>query len=291
MNPHNYIYKFLLTLVVAFAISLVSDRVLLTNAQANGDATRPEEGVATKQAVESTGQSEESSAKETSKKPQSSLFEDPFAEDDGSGVNEGDPWEGFNENMFSFNRGVDRWFLKPVAKGYDLVLPDVVQIGVRNAISNIDVIRRLVNNLLQLKFGGAGREVARFTINSTIGIAGLVDVAKLGFGIEESDEDTGQTMGVYGVKSGPYLVLPFLSVMTVRDGIGTIFDRAMNPLLYVGIFVDGATGVGAGTFTLNAINERSLNLETFEQVEDTVIDLYSAVRNAYLQSREASIRE
>ncbi|MEE8262073.1 MAG: VacJ family lipoprotein, partial [Gammaproteobacteria bacterium] len=193
--------------------------------------------------------------------------------------------------MFSFNRGVDRWFLKPVAKGYNLVLPDVVQIGVRNVISNIDVFRRLINNLLQLKFEGAGREILRFTINSTLGVAGLVDLAKLGPGIPESDEDTGQTMGVYGVKPGPYLVLPFFSPMTVRDGIGTVFDRAMNPLLYVGIFVDGATGVGAGTFTLNAIDERSLNLETFEQVEESVIDLYSAVRNAYLQNREAAIRE
>ncbi len=272
MNAHS-LYKLLLIGVLAFTISLVSDGALRTNAHANGDPA------------------EKSPAEESPKKRQSSLFEDPFAEDDGSGVTEGDPWEGFNEKMFSFNRGVDRWFLKPVAKGYDLVLPDVVQIGVRNAISNIDVIRRLVNNLLQLKFGGAGREVARFTINSTIGIAGLIDVAKLGFGIDESDEDTGQTLGVYGVKPGPYLVLPLLSVMTVRDGIGSIFDRAMNPLLYVGIFVDGATGVSVGTFTLNAINERSLNLETFEQVEDSVIDLYSAVRHAYLQNREAAIRE
>ena len=82
-----------------------------------------------------------------------------------------------------------------------------------------------------------------------------------------------------------------MPVMTVRDGVGSIFDRALNPLIYVGIFVDGATGVSIGTFTLNAINERSLNLETFEQVEDSVIDLYSAVRHAYLQSREAAIRE
>jgi len=284
MNAHNPIYRFLLIGVLAIAIGLVSDRALQTNAHANGDATPPEEGAVTDPA-------EKSPAEATSKKRQSSLFEDPFAEEASNGATAGDPWEKFNENMFSFNRGVDRWFLKPVATGYDFVLPDVVQIGVRNVISNIDVIRRLVNNLLQLKFGGAGREITRFTINSTIGIAGLIDVAKLGFHIDESDEDTGQTMGVWGVKPGPYLVLPFLPVMTVRDGVGSIFDRALNPLIYVGIFVDGATGVSIGTFTLNAINERSLNLETFEQVEDSVIDLYSAVRHAYLQSREAAIRE
>jgi len=284
MTAHNKYHRFLLIGLLAIAMGLVSDKALQTNAHANGDATPPEEGVATDPA-------EKSPAEATPKKRQSSLFEDPFAEEASNGATAGDPWEKFNEKMFSFNRGVDRWFLKPVATGYDFVLPDVVQIGVRNVITNLDVIRRLVNNLLQFKFGGAGREIARFTINSTIGLAGLIDVAKLGFRIDESDEDTGQTMGVWGVKPGPYLVLPFVSVLTVRDGIGTIFDRAMNPLLYVGIFVDGATGVGAGTFTLNAINERSLNLETFEQVEDSVIDLYSAVRHAYLQSREAAIKE
>ncbi len=272
MNAHN-LYRLLLIGVLAFTISLVSDGALRTNAYANGDPA------------------DKSPAEGTSKKRQSSLFEDPFAEETSNGATAGDPWEKFNEKMFSFNRGVDRWFLKPVATGYDFVLPDVVQIGVRNVITNMDVIRRLVNNLLQLKFRGAGREITRFTINSTIGVAGLIDVAKLGFQIDESDEDTGQTMGVWGVKPGPYLVLPFLSVMTVRDGVGTIFDRAMNPLLYVGIFVDGASGVGIGTFTLNAINERSLNLETFQQVEDSVIDLYSAVRHAYLRSREAAIKE
>ena len=276
MNAHNKLHRLLLMGVLAIALSLGSDRVLQTNASANGDPSDP---------------AEKSPAEGNSKKKQSSLFEDPFADEASNGTPEEDPWENFNERMFSFNRGVDRWFLKPVATGYDFVLPDVAQIGVRNAISNIDFPRRLINNILQLKFEGAAREILRFTINSTFGIGGLVDFAKLSSNIPESDEDTGQTMGVYGVKPGAYLVLPFFSPMTVRDGIGTIFDRAMNPILYVGIFVDGATGVGMGTFTLNAINERSLNLETFEQVEDSVIDLYSAVRNAYLQNREAAIRE
>ena len=204
---------------------------------------------------------------------------------------ESDPWEGFNESMFEFNRKVDRWFLKPVATGYDKVLPDPVQTGIKNAINNVDVVRRLLNNLLQLKLLGAGKELARFTINSTIGVAGLVDVAKLGFGIEQSDEDTGQTFGVWGIGPGPYLVLPFLPVMSVRDGVGLIFDKAMNPLTYVSIFVDGAEFVSMGVFALNAVNERSLNLDTFEQIEETVIDLYSAVRNGYLQTREAAIKE
>lgn len=197
-----------------------------------------------------------------------------------------DPWEPFNDNMFQFNRQVDRFVLKPVATGYDAVLPDPVQRSIGNALDNLNVVRRLVNNILQLKFVGAARELARFTINSTIGVAGLFDVAKDGFGIEKSDEDTGQTFGTYGVGPGPYLVLPLLPVMTVRDGIGYAADGAMNPLNY---FIP--IGATAGIYATNVINERSLNLDRFERVEETVIDLYSAVRNAYLQRREAAIRE
>lgn len=200
---------------------------------------------------------------------------------------ERDPWEPFNETMFSFNRNVfDRFLLRPAAVVWDALLPDPVQRSLRNALDNLDVVRRLVNNLLQLKIDGAGREMARFTINSTIGIAGLFDVAKDGFGIQQSDEDTGQTMGVYGVSPGPYLILPFLPPMTVRDGIGLAADGAMNPLNY---FIPLAAT--AGIYGTHAVNERSLYLDKFERVQETVVDLYSAVRNAYLQSRAAAIKE
>lgn len=200
---------------------------------------------------------------------------------------EQDPWEPFNDTMFSFNRNVfDRFLLRPAAVVWDALFPDPVQRSVRNALDNIDVVRRLVNNVFQLKIDGAGRELARFTINSTLGIAGLFDVAKDGFGIQQSDEDTGQTMGVYGVGPGPYLILPFLPPMTVRDGIGLAADGAMNPLNY---FIPFAAT--AGIYGTDAINERSLNLDRFERVQETVVDLYSAVRNAYLQRRAAAIKE
>jgi phospholipid-binding lipoprotein MlaA len=197
-----------------------------------------------------------------------------------------DPWEPFNEKMFSLNRNLDRYVLKNVARGYDTVLPDAVQIGIKNALDNLDVVRRLVNNLLQLKLGGATREVTRFTINSTIGIAGLFDVAKDGLGIEQSDEDTGQTFGVYGAGPGPYLVLPLLPVMTVRDGFGYLADGAMNPLNYF-IPIGATVGIAA----TDTVNERSLHLDEFQQVEESVIDLYGAVRNAYLQRRAKAILE
>ena len=196
-----------------------------------------------------------------------------------------DPWESFNEGNFEFNRKVDRYALKPIATGYDAVLPNLVQTSIMNIIKNLGVVRRLVNNLLQLKFDGAGREVLRFTVNSTIGIVGIFDVARDGMGIKESDEDTGQTLGVYGVGPGPYLVLPLLPVTTVRDGFGALVDTAMNPLLFV-----APVGATLGIFATNTVNDRSLNLDKFERVEDTVIDLYGAVRNAYLQRRAADIK-
>lgn len=198
-----------------------------------------------------------------------------------------DPWEGFNEKMFFFNRDVfDRFVLKPLATGWDFIFPDPVQRGVHNMFDNLAVVRRVVNNSLQLKFAGAGTELARFTINSTIGLVGFFDVAKDGFGIEQRDEDTGQTFGVWGMGPGPYLVLPLLPPLTVRDGVGYALDIAMTPYIY---FIPW-WGNFAGTGT-NAVNERSLNLDRFERVAESTVDLYGAVRNAYLQRRAAAIKQ
>jgi phospholipid-binding lipoprotein MlaA len=216
----------------------------------------------------------------------------PYALDEaeraaGMDESEQDPWEPFNDAMFTFNRQVlDRFLLKPAGTLWDVILPDAVQRGIKNALENLAVVRRLVNNVLQLKMGGAGREAARFTINSTIGLAGLFDVAKDGLGIQQSDEDTGQTFGVWGIGPGPYLILPFLPPMTVRDGIGMALDAAMTPYIYF-----APIGATAGVYGTTAVNERSLNLERYERVEETVVDLYSAVRNAYLQRRAAAIKE
>ena len=198
-----------------------------------------------------------------------------------------DPWEGFNEKMFNFNREVlDRFLLKPIATGWDFVFPDLVQRGIRNMFDNLWVVRRVVNNTLQLKLAGAGTELARFTINSTIGLAGFFDIAKDGFGIEQKDEDTGQTFGTWGMGPGPYLVLPFLPPLTVRDGVGYAFDGAMFPASY---FLPWWSTL-AGTIT-ETVNERSLNLDRFERVTESTVDLYGAVRNAYLQRRAAAIKQ
>jgi phospholipid-binding lipoprotein MlaA len=198
-----------------------------------------------------------------------------------------DPFEPFNERMFWFNREVlDRFVLKPAASAWDFIFPDPVQEGIHNVFDNLAVVRRVVNNTLQLKFAGAGKELARFTINSTVGVVGFFDVARDGFGILQSDEDTGQTFGVWGMGPGPYLVLPFLPPLTIRDGIGYVFDTAMTPYIY---FIPWYANM-AGTAT-NVVNERSINLDRFERVAESTVDLYGAVRNAYLQRRAAAIRQ
>jgi phospholipid-binding lipoprotein MlaA len=235
-----------------------------------------------------TGIATTSMAGETSSSNTAAMAQEEF---------ESDPWEPFNSKMFFFNHDIlDQYILKPVAKGWNLVLPDVVQRSLRNVVDNTNVLPRLLNSLVQGKFAGAGREVARFTINSTVGLGGFLDIAKDGFGIDKSDEDTGQSLRFYGLGSGPYLVLPLFPPMTVRDGIGNVIDAAMNPINYLIPFAanaDGGTTAGAlvGIGFVDAVNRRSLNLERYEGVEETVVDLYSAVRSAYLQQREAKIKE
>ncbi len=200
-------------------------------------------------------------------------------------MTEYDPLESFNRKMFSFNRQLDRFVLKPVAKVWNFVIPDLAQQSLANAFDNVAMPRRLINSLFQLKIEGAGRELARFFINISMGVGGFFDVATE-LGIPRSEEDTGQTLGRYGVGPGPYLVLPFLPPLTVRDGVGFAADGAMQPISYVAPFAATA-GMRGGQI----VNDRSLNLETFEEFEQATFDLYSATRNAYLQRRQRLIEE
>src|SRR5712691_13408376 len=128
--------------------------------------------------------------------------------------------------MFELNRKLDRYFLKPVAKDYNVIIPEPFQVLIANGFDNIAVVPRAVNSLLQKKWGGAGREVGRFLINSTLGIGGLFDAAKY-WGIEKSREDFGQTLGVWGVPPGPYLVLPLMGPSDPRDAAGFAVDYAL----------------------------------------------------------------
>jgi len=198
-----------------------------------------------------------------------------------------DPWESFNEKMFTLNRNLDRYFLKPIAFVYNHIMPEPFQVMIANGFDNIKFVPRVINNLLRAKRGGAGREVGRFLINSTFGIGGLFDPAKDYWGIPKSSEDFGQTLGVWGSGPGPYLVLPFMEPMTVRDGVGKLVDSFLDPLTYFIPFIWDRLGMKAG----DIVNDRALNYDLFQGFEESVIDLYSAVRHGYLQRRERLIRE
>jgi phospholipid-binding lipoprotein MlaA len=202
-------------------------------------------------------------------------------------LEEYDPWESFNEKMFVFNYNVDKHVFKPVAKAYNLVVPDELQRMIDRGFANMNFVPRFMNNLLQAKWAGAGRELARFLINTTVGIGGLWDMARQEWNIEPSKEDFGQTLGLWGVGPGPFLILPFMAPMTVRDGIGIGVDSAMDPFSYIIPFIWERLVMKV----VSLVNERSLNLEFFEGVEETTVDLYTAVRNAYLQRRAKQIRD
>ncbi len=234
-------------------------------------------------------------------------FFDPFAKkDDVVAGEESDPWEGFNDVMFEFNRKFDKYVLKPVAKVYDKVMPDELEKGISNFFHNVRIGPRLINNILQLKIKGAGIEIGRLLINSTIGIAGFFDPAKNWFDLTTPDEDTGQTLGAYGVPPGPYLVLPLLPPLTVRDFFGLLLDFGADPINYF-LFPtfevdnwpsaiahknrDTTTFAQLGTRVDEIVNDRSLNMEKYQGVEEATVDLYAAVRNAYLQKRAKAIRE
>src|SRR4029077_10803784 len=199
-----------------------------------------------------------------------------------------DPWAPFNERMFTFNhRVLDRFIMKPLARAWDWVLPDSVRRSFDHAFDNLDMPRRIVNHLLQARPRAAGAEAGRFVVNSTVGVAGLIDVAGR-IGIHASDADTGQTLGVWGFGQGPYLVLPFLPPLTVRDGIGRGVDGILDP---VGSLVPVPLAVSLSVTAVRRVNERSLQPAAFENVEETVIDLYSAVRNAHLHRRRSAVLE
>lgn len=201
-----------------------------------------------------------------------------------------DPWEPFNQQMFWFNLQLDEYMLRPVATAYDRVMPDAGKRGVQRFFNNLGVVERFANNLFQGKLSAAGQEVGRFLVNTTVGCAGFLDVAEPVFGWKESPEDFGQTLAVYGVVNGPYLVLPLYGPSTVRDTAGLVADGALNPLNYLLSSVQ-VIAIRSGVVVTNAVNSRSMNLQFFEDVDRYAVDLYGAVQDGYLQRREQAIEE
>jgi phospholipid-binding lipoprotein MlaA len=195
-----------------------------------------------------------------------------------------DPWAPFNERMFWFNLKLDKYFLHPVASGYAKIAPVPVRESVGRFFDNVNFIPRFANNLFQLRFPQAGGELARFGINSTLGVGGLFDPADHWFGLKRNPNDFGLTLGHYGTPTGPYVVLPFFGPSTARDTVGLAVDQAMWPLPYfVPWYVSIPTDAGKGV--IEAVNYRSLHLDLFEQVDRYAVDLYGAVQDGYLQNR------
>lgn len=143
-----------------------------------------------------------------------------------------DPWEGLNRRVFAFNEFLDRNFLKPVAKGYQKITPQFVDNGVSNVFNNLGEVPSFVNHVLQGRLPEAGLDGGRFAVNTTLGLVGVFDVASR-MGIAQKSTDLGITLGRWGLRSGPYLVLPFLGPSSVRDGVGRGGDYFVTPLSYV----------------------------------------------------------
>jgi phospholipid-binding lipoprotein MlaA len=196
-----------------------------------------------------------------------------------------DPWERMNRGTFRFNEGADRWVIEPVAKGIDFVIPDPAERSIRKFFNNSMIPVHFANALLQFKPVSAVEDLARFVVNTTIGFAGFFDPATH-FGLVAHQEDFGQTLGYWGVPSGPYLVLPLLGPSNPRDTVGLLADSAA--LVYpwfVPLYVSSAIGVG------RQLNLRSLALDAIAAERKAALDYYVAVRNAYLSYRENQVRD
>lgn len=211
-------------------------------------------------------------------------FSDEYADAD---ILVADPLESFNRAMFTFNDRLYFWALKPVAQGYGKVVPAPLRVGVSNFFHNLSAPIRLLNCLLQGKFSAFGRELSRFLLNSTAGVAGLMDPATYD-GMKEYDEDFSQTLGVYGMGHGLYLVWPFFGPSSVRGTFGLVADTFTEPLTW--IFWDHL-GTGIAVAGGKTVNRTSLTIGSYENMIKAVLDPYVAVRNAYYQNQQEKVEK
>lgn len=196
-----------------------------------------------------------------------------------------DPWEPFNRQVSSFNEGVDEAVLKPVATAYQHVTPELVRTGVSNFFGNLSDVWSLVNNVLQLKPRESAETLFRVGVNTTIGLAGLIDVAT-GLHLEKHREDFGQTLGYWGVPTGPYLVLPLLGPSTLRDA-------AVLPVDQQGNLMNGLDDVATrnSLTALRLVDLRASLLGTGRLLQDAALDKYTFTRDVYLQRRRGLTRD
>lgn len=197
-------------------------------------------------------------------------------------ASEEDPWQGYNRFMFRINDTLDAYTLKPLAKGYQAVTPQVLEDGVHNVFRNIGDVGNLANNLLQGKVHDAGVDTGRLIFNSSFGVLGFFDVATP-MGLQRSDEDFGQTLGAWGLGSGPYVVLPLLGPSTVRDAFGKVPDSMLTAQAYIDHVPTRNLVHG-----INAVDTRASLLSAERLISG---DKYLFIRNAYLQNREFRVHD
>lgn len=196
-----------------------------------------------------------------------------------------DPWMGFNRSMYKFNDGLDKAIIAPAARGYRAVVPKPIRQGVSNFFENLADIITAINNLLQGKPKEALSDTARVLVNTTLGVGGLFDIASR-MNLEKHHEDFGQTLAVWGVKNGPYIVLPIFGPSTLRDTTGTIVDVTLHPLSGV-----EETEIVYSTVGLYVVDERAELLEASDIIEQAALDPYVFQRDAYYQSRQHAIKD
>ncbi len=205
------------------------------------------------------------------------------SETTGIGNNPEDPLEGFNRSMFSFNESLDASVLKPTAQAYQTVTPDFVQTGVGNFFSNIGDVWTAVNNVLQGNVADGVQDLLRFGVNTTMGLAGLIDIASAA-GMPKHRADFGQTLGVWGVPAGPFVMLPVFGASTLRDTFATPIDFKADL-----INSQASTAVKNSTSILKVIDKRAAALDAVSLIDDAALDKYVFIRGAYLQRRASQI--
>jgi phospholipid-binding lipoprotein MlaA len=213
----------------------------------------------------------------------------PFMDDDDAVLDVYDPLEKINRGIFWFNDKMYFYVMKPIARGFRYV-PEPWRVSLKNFFNNLRAPVSIINAALQGKFADAGNELTRFATNTTLGIGGLFDPSKEHFGIRPKDEDTGQTLGHYGVGPGPYLVLPFLGPSNLRDGIGLFADSRMDLAYYIWR-KDKDNYDYLGVIALKMVNKLSLDKDTYEGIKQDALDPYLFVRDAYAQYRQNQIEK
>ena len=196
-----------------------------------------------------------------------------------------DPLESFNSAMFIFNDKLYFWAMKPAIKGYNQVVPEAVRKSVRNFFLNLEMPVRFVSSLLQAQIVAMGIELARFTINSTAGVAGFFDVAKSSFYLEPQEKDIGQTLGKYGIGEGLYFVWPFVGPSTARDTGGSIVELFLTPWRLV-----NPAGAAAGIGMYDYFNRASIDAIEYEELVNSAVEPYAALENAYIQHRRNIVK-